>query len=275
MVPTNLIIVFASLFGLIVGSFLNVVIYRLHTGKSLEGRSRCLSCGHTLSWAVLFPVLSYLYLRGRCAYCSARISPRYLLVELLTAALFGCMAWFTQDPVLLLLYCALMTTFVLIIVYDVLHTIIPDEFVVICSVIAGGIVALQFVEHGDVHTVLLQLLGAAIGFLFFASLWLLSQGRWVGLGDAKLALPLGFLVGFPYATSVIVLSFWVGAGVSVLLLGIQRVVQRGQKHLPFLQTSLTIKSEVPFAPFLLIGFSLVYFFDINAFTLIADLLYSL
>ncbi len=274
LLPHGFVVAVCVLLGLIVGSFLNVVIYRFNTGKSLNGRSRCLSCGHTLSWATLFPMLSYLMLRGRCAYCGSRISPRYMLVELLTAMLFGGAALLVQDPLLLGLYLVLAALFVLVVVYDLLHTIIPDLFVVLTTVVGGAIAVYAYVGDGDAYGLLLRLLGAAVGFLFFASLWLISQGRWIGLGDAKLALPLGLIASFPAVVSVIVLSFWIGAVVSIALLVLQKIMRRGQQRLPFLRTSLTIKSEIPFAPFLIAGFLLVHFFAFNAFTFIASLLVS-
>ena len=268
------LVTLAALFGLIVGSFLNVVVYRFNTGKSLNGRSHCLSCGHTLSWLTLFPVVSYLALRGRCAYCSARISPRYMLVEVLTASLFGMVAYLVHEPLSLVLLLAFMAFCVLVLVYDLLHTIIPDTFVVGMSLIAFALSGVDYWYTDDVYALLLRALGAATGFLFFASLWMLSQGRWIGLGDAKLAIPLGLVASFPAMISVIVLSFWIGALVSIVLIVLQHLLKRGQHRLPFLRTSLTIKSEVPFAPFLIAGFLLVHFYAFNVFTFIASLLYT-
>ncbi len=268
-----LVVFWYGLLGLIVGSFLNVVIYRLHTGKSLEGRSHCMSCGRTLSWVHLFPVFSYLALLGRCAYCKARISPRYLIVEILTGALFVFAATMVPDLVERTIYLVLFSAFVVILIYDLLHTIIPDEFVVLSLVSALALALADFVHSGDTYSLMLRMLAGAVGFLFFASLWFVSSGRWVGLGDAKLALPFGIILSWPAIVSAIILSFWIGALVSVVLLFLQKILGRGQYRLPFMRTSLTIKSEIPFAPFLILGFMLVNFWSLDVFTLTAQLFF--
>jgi len=278
----GIVIAWYALLGLIIGSFLNVVIYRFNTGKSLQGRSRCLSCGETLSWWHLVPVFSFMCLRARCSFCSARISFRYVAVELLTAFSFGLVAYLVHDFWLQPLYAVLMSVLVVILVYDILHMIIPDSLVLalggIALVLAGYDAWLlfsffDFALQPVVSMVGSRILAAAVGFLFFASLWRVSNGRWIGFGDAKLAIPLGFIVGWPGIISTIILSFWVGAAVSVFLLALQTLfarLKRGQHRLRFIPHSLTIKSEIPFAPFLIIGFLLVHFFAIDVFILIGN-----
>ncbi|MBX9907061.1 prepilin peptidase [Patescibacteria group bacterium] len=281
----HIVVIWYVLLGLIVGSFLNVVIYRFHTGKSLEGRSHCMSCGHTLSWKCLFPVVSYMALRGRCRYCSAHISPRYLMVEVLTGALFGFVAYVIQDPLLRALYLCLAIIFVLISVYDVLHTIIPDEFVIAFSVCAALISGIHYLYAPDTYELLLRVLGGASASLFFYVLWLVSQGRWIGLGDAKLALPLGIIASWPASVSMVVFSFWIGAGISVSLVCLAWVIKRIRTYIESLpyqsrivrstealrkrfhcaRMGLTMKSEIPFAPFLLAGFCVAHFLGISVF----------
>jgi prepilin signal peptidase PulO-like enzyme (type II secretory pathway) len=111
----------------------------------------------------------------------------------------------------------------------------------------------------------LSALGAA-SFYFF--LWIVSKGRWIGFGDVKLALVLGLFLYPLQAFSMVVFSFWIGAGVSVLLLLSVALLKRGQKRLPFLPVALTIKSEVPFAPFMIVSFCLVFFAHANVLALI-------
>lgn len=270
--PDAVIVVWFGVLGAIIGSFLNVVIYRMHTGRSVNGRSRCLSCGATLGALELVPIVSYLALRGRCAHCSARISPRYALVELSTALLFALMAYLEGDMYLRLLYAALMATFVVIVVYDLVHTIIPDEWVVGASSIVAFITVAEWAHSGDEMAVLLRLGAAAFGFAFFGGLWLVSKGRWIGLGDAKLAIPLGAMVSWPAVISALILSFWIGAIISVALLLVSDLLRRGQGRLPFLRAPLTMKSEVPFAPFLVLGFVLAHFTSFDAFTFVQSLL---
>lgn len=260
--------------GGIIGSFLNVVIYRLHTGRSLNGRSHCMSCGESLYWYELFPILSYLFLLGRCGACSAHIPSRYLVVEVLTALLFVLTySVFAGDIVLLVLNFALVAVLVVVVVYDMRHTIIPDELSVLIGAGAFCVVLYEYLQAGSWEEVLTRVLaGAGAGF-FFWGLWYISKGRWIGLGDAKLALPLGVIVGASGVFSMVVLSFWVGALLSLLLLGIGRLLKKGKTNLHFLSVPLTIKSEVPFAPFLVLGFLLVHFFHANIFNIMYTLLF--
>ena len=130
--------------------------------------------------------------------------------------------------------------------------------------------ALDYWLLPDIMRIAWQLLAGALSYGFFASLWYFSKGRWIGYGDAKLALPLGYLVGLLGAFSMIVLSFWIGTAISLGLIGASKLRhKRGQSALRFLATPLTIKSEVPFAPFLIIAFLLIYLFGIDVLELIS------
>jgi leader peptidase (prepilin peptidase)/N-methyltransferase len=260
--------VIAFIFGTIIGSFLNVVIYRLHTGKSLNGRSHCMSCGEELYWYELFPIVSYLFLRGRCGACSAHIPSRYFTVELLTGLSF-LVVWhyFSYNLFLLAVHLILVAILMIILVYDMRHTIIPDELTIAVGAVALMLLGYTFYETRDVASALLSIGAGLCAAFFFWGLWFMSKGRWIGLGDAKLALPLGVVVGIGGVFSMVVLSFWIGAGVSLLLLGLERLLKRGKTHLHFLASPLTIKSEVPFAPFLIAGFLLVHILHADIFTI--------
>ena len=278
----GLIIAWHVCLGLIIGSFLNVVIYRFNTGKSLRGRSHCLSCGHMLSPWHLVPVFSYVCLCARCAFCKSRISPRYFIVELLTGASFGFIAYMIADVLVRPLYLVFISVLVIIVVYDMLHMIIPDKLVMWLSGVVLAIAAYDFWQTSRIayhfsftpglEVLFLRLVSAGIAFLFFASLWYVSRGRWIGFGDAKLAVPLGFLVSWPGVISTIILSFWIGAVLSLLLMSIQRVLghvaKSGHYRLRFIKHSLTIKSEIPFAPFLIMGSLCVHFYAIDVFGII-------
>ena len=255
-------------FGAIIGSFLNVVIYRLHTGRSLSGRSHCMSCGKVLVWYELFPLFSYLSQRGACRGCQAYIPPRYFVVELLTALLFVSV-WHNvgYDLILTAVYAVLVSLFVVILIYDIRHTIIPDELSLAVLGVAIVIVGYEYIFMTDMYLVGTYILGGVLASFFFWGLWFASKGRWIGLGDAKLAFPLGVIVGLGGVFSMIVLSFWVGAGISLTLLAIERISEKWKTHLHFLSVPLTIKSEVPFAPFLIIGFLLVQFVHADIFTI--------
>jgi len=264
--------VFFIVLGVIMGSFLNVVIYRLHTGRSLGGRSHCMSCGKTLSWYELLPVVSYLALRGRCRGCASYIPSRYLIVEILTALLFV-LGWrtFSHDPLMLVFSLVLFAFFIVILVYDIRHTIIPDEMTIGVGVLALLFLGYTYAVTGDMNALLAHIAGGLASAFFFWSLWYLSKGRWIGLGDAKLALPLGAIVGGTAAFSMVVFSFWIGAVVSLFLLALQRLLEKGTTKLLFWSVPLTMKSEVPFAPFLLASFLLTYIFHADTFSIIERL----
>lgn len=258
------------IFGLVIGSFLNVVAYRFHTGKSLNGHSHCESCGTRLSWYDLFPVFSYLSLRGRCRYCGSLIRPQHALIEAATGLLFLIAYFESHDLILLALSLAVIGILMVTFVYDVRHLIIPDE---LSFALAGvGALAALYVAAtgGGLMSLLHAVLGAGAAFMFFGTLWWISGGRWLGFGDAKLSVGLGLLVGLSGVFSLVVWSFWIGAGISLSLMALERLHQRHDlKRLP----SVTMKSEIPFAPFLIISFFLVYFFGADVLGLI-DALYG-
>ncbi len=275
--PLGLILFIVSIFGLIIGSFLNVVIYRLHTGKSLNGNSHCLSCGRNLRWFELVPVLSYLLLFGRCRTCGSYIPGRYLLVELLTALLFV-VAWLSSSSFVGFLFLTIFISLLIVgAVYDLYHMIIPDEVSFSTAVMAVLWSVYLTYLTGDLtvfwHSLLAGIL--ASGFLFI--LWLVSRGRWIGFGDAKIAFSLGTLCQLSGVFSFMVFSFWVGAIVGLGIVGINhlfkvlRITRVGGRF-----GYVKMKSEIPFAPFLIIAFFLVYFgqLDVLRFSsYVASLLY--
>lgn len=255
--------------GAIIGSFLNVVIYRMHTGRSLNGRSHCMSCGTLLTWYELFPVASYLFLRAKCRYCTSYIPSRYLFVEVLTGISFVLLFnLYSYNMILFVIHAVLVATLIVIAVYDVRHTIIPDELTILVGITALILVGYEYVQTGIYEDIIFAGVSGVCVFLFFAGLWKISHGRWIGFGDAKLALPLGIVVGGDGVFSMIVFSFWIGAIISVCLLALQRLFKRGKNVLPFLSFPLTIKSAVPFAPFLILGFLCVHLFHANVYDII-------
>ncbi len=254
--------------GVIIGSFLNVVIYRFHTGKSLSGNSHCLSCGRTLRFYELIPLFSYIGLRGRCSGCCSYIPVRYFVVELLTAVLFVAVFLTFESWFSLFLGLVFVSILVVIGVYDYRHFIIPDELMFLLLILALGANTYQLLLDSDGSAFLLKIGVAFLGSLFFYLVWYFSRGRGIGFGDVKLALPLGLLVAPGGVFSMIVLSFWAGAIVGILILLLQWLLRRGQRRLLFLGRGLTMKSAVPFAPFLIIGFILVWLYGIDVVSLL-------
>ncbi|MBI2482058.1 MAG: prepilin peptidase [Candidatus Vogelbacteria bacterium] len=236
------------IFGTIIGSFLNVLIIRYNTGKSLAGRSGCLACGRQLTALDLVPILSYLSLKGRCRECQSHISLQYPIVEVLTGLLFVLTVWrFFPNFNLIAFYWLIMALVVIIGAYDWRHQIIPTGPMYILIALS----LIWAVANGGAY-----LLAGLGSFAFFAFLWAVSGGRWMGFGDAKLGLALGWLLG-PVATlSALALAFWSGA-----LVGIGLMVASRLKRLWWGSKLITIKSELPFAPFMILGLLMVLFFS--------------
>lgn len=261
------------IFGAIIGSFLDVVAYRLHTGKSLNGRSHCLSCNTQLKWYELIPVVSYLSLLARCRTCGAHIPWRCLIMEVVTGLSFLYLyTEYLYEPILFVLYLVVAALLILIVAYDLRHMIIPDELVLALGIVSIVVVSYTAYSEGSGWEAVLDHGAAALaGGAFFASFWLVSKGRWMGLGDAKLMLPLGLLLGLLNTLAAIVLAFWIGAAISVCIIAMQHLLRfmskasAGTTRISFFRTPLRIKSEIPFAPFLVLGFSLVHFFHVDLF----------
>jgi leader peptidase (prepilin peptidase)/N-methyltransferase len=265
--PLSWFIVFAFGMGVIIGSFLNVYIYRFHTGKSLAGHSHCLSCGTTLKWFELFPLFSFLALRGKCRTCGCKITSRYFFVELCTGILFSLVLTITQNIILIPLLWLVVSVLVVITVYDYYHFIIPDSLTAVMTILSLLILTQEFfVGRSSVEEIFWTVVSALGGVTFFLLLWLVSKGAWLGFGDVKLAFPLGLLVGPEFVFSFVVLSFWVGAAISLTLLGVAKL-KRGKTHLHLIDQNLTMKSAVPFAPFLVASCLIILFTHFNVLEL--------
>jgi len=265
--------IFLFVLGAIVGSFLNVVILRYNTGKGLSGRSQCFSCQTELSWYELIPIVSFVLLRGRCRSCRSAISTQYALVEVLTAVIFA-LTSFTLFPEGViredqvpeaLLYLTIFSLLIVIFVYDLRHKIIPDGFVYAFSGISLLGMLTGITSH--VNLTVGNVLAGPVFFLPFALLWLVSNGRWMGFGDAKLALGIGWFLGFMPGVVALLLSFYIGAAVGIVLMALRRLLShysRGGNNSLFLSVkNLTMNGEIPFAPFLIIGLWIVFFWDVS------------
>ncbi len=269
MIPLATIIFFV--FGAIVGSFLNVVIFRINTRKSFfgsfGGRSACMSCRNQLRWYELVPLLSFLGLRGRCKNCKTKISIQYPLVEITTGLIFACLFLkfsaldgsvlggqefvFNLTFIFTYTYYALAFSILLVIaVYDLKHKIIPDALSFLFGALAFA--GLFFFHTPDILNFLSGIFIAAP----FALFWLVSGGRWMGLGDAKLALGIGWLLGISLSLSSLVLAFWTGAVVGIFLIIFSKIKRMAK---------FGMKSEIPFAPFLVLGAFLAFIFGLNFF----------
>jgi len=250
--------------GLLMGSFLNVVVLRYHTGKGIGGRSACFSCGEQLTYLDLVPVLSFIFLRGRCRHCESRISFQYPFVEVLSGFLF-LFVYITAGSLIEFIGMAAVFWLLLgIAVYDLRHKIIPDHFVYAVSVCALLMLFFDPVRQMATTPSLEALMAGPLTAFPLWLLWFVSRGRWIGLGDAKLALGIGWLLGVWGGVTVLAFSFWIGAVVSLILLGLHKLLQKTQLHVQL--RHITTKTEIPFAPFLIVSTILVYVFHLNLVT---------
>ena len=235
--------------GLIVGSFLNCVIYRLEKKESfLKGRSYCPKCHHQLNWKDLVPILSFIELGGKCRYCREKISWQYPLVELITGVLFIAVSHLAFPGFLLLVLYLLISSFLIIIfVYDLKYYLIPDEVIFPAIIISFlyQIFGNWKLEIGNLSPILNPLFSALGASLFFLTIFLVSRGKWLGFGDVKLGFLMGLFLSFPNILVALFFSFLTGA---IIGLGL---ILSGKKSL---------KSEVPFGPFLVTGTFIALFF---------------
>lgn len=221
---------FIFVFGTIIGSFLNCVIYRLEVGKSfIKGRSFCPNCKHELAFSDLIPIFSFWVLKGKCRYCKKPISSSYPLVELATAIIFLLIFNFYVFSILNLFIACLL---IVIFIYDIKHFLIPSEAVYL------GIVACLLNMVINKLVISSYLLGAFVASSFLLSIYLISKGKWMGFGDVEVALLMGIFLGFPNVIVALFLSFFIGSIIGLIQIGL------GKK---------TMKSEIPFGPFLVIG----------------------
>ncbi|MCK5412900.1 MAG: prepilin peptidase [Candidatus Pacebacteria bacterium] len=240
-----LIIIF--IFGLLIGSFLNVVIFRLETEeKIVNDRSRCPNCKHILSWKDLFPVLSYVFLKGKCRYCQKKISIQYPLVELMTASFFVLIfsyffsvteKYFVAN---IIFYFFVISVFIVISVYDLRHYIIPDKVIYTAIIITA---LFNFIFFNSIF--FNHLFSAIVAFGFFLTIIILTKGQGMGGGDAKLGFLMGLILGWPL---VFLAIFF--ASVSGSIVGMALIIGKKKK----------IKSMIPFGPFLIFGTVLSIFY---------------
>ncbi|TSC86141.1 MAG: leader peptidase (prepilin peptidase) / N-methyltransferase [Parcubacteria group bacterium Gr01-1014_8] len=224
------------------------------------GRSACPSCRTVLKVVDLVPVFSFVYLGGACRYCKNRISLQYPLVEIGTALLFVLVGLSPLPIELKILGVLIMALFVAITVYDIYHTVIPDVWSYAAGVVAFVYGLLAMEEASQITYVVLGALATATPLF---SLWLVSRGKWMGLGDVKLAFTIGFLLGPIAGPFAILCAFIIGAVVSVCILLPLPVLLAYAEKIGITPLSrgaprFTMESEVPFGPFLIASCILVW-----------------
>lgn len=260
-------------FGSAVGSFLNVVSMRYDPssfifGKQILGRSHCDSCGKTLGPLELIPVLSFIFQFARCRNCGVRLGAQYPIVEILSGLIFVFVPLGIQSPyiahsifyILAFLWIFIFEILLLIALIDLRLGIIPDEANILLVILGGAIVflkskvwelglsfvgpyALIFGLRSGAWTN--HIFAALLGFFLLGLLIVVTRGRGMGIGDLKLIFPLGLIFGWPDIIFVLGAAFIIGSFVSIF------VMIFGKK---------TIKSAIPFGPFLSLGATTIFFF---------------
>jgi leader peptidase (prepilin peptidase)/N-methyltransferase len=232
---------FCGIFGLLIGSFLNVVIWRVPRGESIvRPPSHCPSCGTEIAPRDNIPVLSWLLLRGRCRHCGNHISARYPLVELTTGVLFSVMALKFGVHFVSIAFIYLAAIGVALTLIDLDHHRLPDVLTLPSYPIGVALLGLAALLH-DGHTPFVRgLLGMVVLFALYAVLWLVYPGG-MGLGDVKLAGVLGLYLGWVSWGSLAVGAF--AAFVLGGLVGIGLILFAGGGR----------KTRVPFGPFMMLG----------------------
>ena len=249
---------FLFLFGLIIGSFLGVIIDRsVHGDSFIYGRSKCPKCRKTIRWYDNIPLISFFLLRGRCRNCGKQISWSYPVIEGMTGALF--VWWYVIGAAVFKLSTQPFTIlqpafwllvgigFLVVFFADFLYGIIPNGAVY--GLTALGIayrLALTGMSIMRPIDLLFSLLAAMAMTVFFLFLWWITKKRGLGLGDVKFVLPLGLIVGWPAILVAVFLADILGAVTGLLL------IAGGKKK--FGQT-------IPFGPFLVLGGVLALLFS--------------
>jgi len=257
-------------FGAIIGSFLNVVILRYRSGRSItKGRSVCFTCGKKLSWFELIPLGSFLSQGGRCEGCKTKISWQYPIVEAVTGIFFILLYFHFQyliigTPllfgILFVYYAVIISILIVLSVYDIKHKILPDRIVLMFVILT--FIGMFFIS-GDTLAIHIphytQFLAGIILPAPFVLMWLFSKGKWMGLGDSKFMVGIGFLLGMSAGFAAILFSFWIGAIISILIL----IISQMYKY-----KGVSLATAIPFGPFLAIGTVLIVLTNWNFWSIL-------
>jgi len=242
----NGFLAFVFLFGLLWGSFVNVVIHRLPIGESVvKPRSRCPGCKKLISWYRNIPILSWLLLRARCGECGIRISVRYPAVEFLTALLFlAVVVWRPDSPISWPFHFFFLASLVACTFIDIDHWILPDK-ITLPGIVVGLLSGILVPEFLFLDSVMGTLVGGGILYLVAWAYRTFAQKDGLGGGDIKFLAMIGAFTGVKGALATLVLSSMLGS-----VLGIFLILLRGKKG----------GTAIQFGPFLAIGGVAAFFF---------------
>ena len=236
----NSFLVLMGIVGAVIGSFLNVCIYRLPRGESIVWpASACPHCHRALDWFENIPILAWLVLRARCRTCGGRISVRYPIVETLTAALFAGAAWYYGPSLLLVSRLVFGSALIVLFAIDLEHHLLPNVIT-----LPGIVVGLAFsflTEPGWVDSMIGILVGGGILFLIGEAYYRLRHEEGLGMGDVKMLAMIGAFLGWPLTLVTLVMASFAGSIIGLLLI----VSGRGG-----------MKYALPFGTFLAMGAAL-------------------
>lgn len=291
MINLNLAVIIAFLFGLGIGSFINVITVRFQPNEKVNflnlvsGHSRCPFCLHQLQWFDLFPIFSFIFLKGKCRYCGKKISWQYPIVESITAIIFaglvyrfltldsirliiatmGTIPWWVWLTILIFLFYT--TILVIVSIIDIKHYVIPDKFIFCGSIIAliadvffylmtikninfptcGLNFLSSYIDYFNCqfNPLISYLLGALVLGGFLFLVYLITKGKGMGFGDVKLGILIGLMLGLTNGILALISAFIIGTIIAIILLALKKK---------------NLKAAVPFGPFLSIGVLTVIFF---------------
>ena len=229
-------IIYAAL-GLLIGSFINAVVWRIHEHKSIvNDRSECTHCHHKLGFFDLIPVFSWLFLGGKCRYCRKPISVQYPVVELITASLFA-VSFVQLDPagwrawLGFVVWLWVLGSLILVSVYDLRWMLLPDVVVLPAIAVALVPIVTNLATHQPREVWLGPLLAALVVGSGFYALAAMSDGRWMGGGDIKLVALIGLALGLQLTAVAMLIAFNVAAIVSLTLIAVR--LRKRTDHIPF------------------------------------------
>ncbi len=251
-------VILSFIFGASIGSFVQVIATRLHVAPIMKSRSKCLSCGEALRASDLIPILSYLFLKGKCRYCKSVYGISALVIESLFGGVFVLLYLYVlkgQETLLdsflwFVYYTFLFATLGVIALYDRAHTYIPAAFLYVFGFLSLLMLSLNFAYDRNSITLLAPPIVAAP----FLLVWLITKGKGLGFGDVLLFLGVGAFFGVYQGFAVLLIAIWSGA-----LYGL---------YLKYISNA-KVKSgiAIPFVPFIVFAFIFVLFTDIDIFSI--------
>lgn len=239
------------IYGILIGSFLNVCIYRIPKEESIVfPSSHCPKCNNSLRWYHNIPLFSYLFLRGKCSYCNDKISIQYPIVEALNGIFYIILYFYYGFTIDFIFYALIVSALIVITFIDLKEMIIPDVLVLTVLIFSILHKTLNYFIYKNSPEILSSLGGLLLAGGLFLLIVVLSRGG-MGGGDVTLIAALGFILGWKRILLTIFLSFVLGAIISIFLL-ITKIKSR--------------KDPIPFGPFIILGFFITLLYGESLFS---------